>query len=313
MSVLDEESRFPNATDLTFVNKLFTMASKDFGAYLFKTKVKADERFVFGINHYAGPVEYRAQGFLAKNRDTIPELFVKLMRHSEEPIFSEFFGDDGGGDSFDEAIGSAPPMTPKLLDRQSQDGGSGEARDLTARRGDSPFPGVRLHDSVSSEVDGTPRTPGSPSSARRRISSSSFSSSPLLPTSDAKKEGKKSLCVQFKDSLVALCNLLASTNAHYIRCVKPNVSFQPNVFLEEMVSNQLQYSGIVETIRVRLEGFPARRGLKNFCDVFMMIDLSKRVKGNLKESARALLTALDPQVQKTHWMIGDTKVFLKGK
>ncbi|KAH0627530.1 hypothetical protein JD844_003331 [Phrynosoma platyrhinos] len=77
LSLLDEESRFPRATDQTLVEKFEdNLKSK----YFWRPKRM---ELTFGIYHYAGKVLYNASGFLAKNRDTLPADIVLLLRSSE--------------------------------------------------------------------------------------------------------------------------------------------------------------------------------------------------------------------------------------
>ncbi|XP_010536994.1 PREDICTED: myosin-2-like isoform X2 [Tarenaya hassleriana] len=72
LSLLDEESKFPKATDLTFANKL-------------KQHLKANRCFkgergrAFRVNHYAGEVLYDTNGFLEKNRDPLHADLIQLL------------------------------------------------------------------------------------------------------------------------------------------------------------------------------------------------------------------------------------------
>ncbi|KAG7260048.1 hypothetical protein CRUP_007740 [Coryphaenoides rupestris] len=80
LSLLDEESRFPQATDQTLVEKFEdNLKSKNF----WRPK-RVD--LGFGINHYAGKVIYNAEGFLAKNRDMLSADIVLLLRSSENEL-----------------------------------------------------------------------------------------------------------------------------------------------------------------------------------------------------------------------------------
>nr|XP_016487607.1 PREDICTED: myosin-2-like isoform X2 [Nicotiana tabacum] len=82
ISLLDEESNFHKATDLTFTNKL-------------KQHLKANpcykgDREEFGIRHYAGEVIYDTSGFLEKNRDTVHSDIIQLLSSSSEHLPKSF-------------------------------------------------------------------------------------------------------------------------------------------------------------------------------------------------------------------------------
>ncbi|XP_013370798.1 PREDICTED: myosin-IIIa [Chinchilla lanigera] len=83
LSLLDEESRFPKATDQTLIEK-FEVNLKS--QYFWRPKRM---ELSFGIHHYAGKVLYNASGFLAKNRDTLPTDIVLLLRSSENSVIRQ--------------------------------------------------------------------------------------------------------------------------------------------------------------------------------------------------------------------------------
>ncbi|KAK7401855.1 hypothetical protein VNO78_13680 [Psophocarpus tetragonolobus] len=71
-SLLDEESNFPRATDLTLANKLkqHLHANPCF---------KGERGRAFSVCHYAGEVLYDTSGFLEKNRDPLPSDSIQLL------------------------------------------------------------------------------------------------------------------------------------------------------------------------------------------------------------------------------------------
>ncbi|XP_019828682.2 myosin-IIIa isoform X1 [Bos indicus] len=83
LSLLDEESRFPKATDQTLVEKFEGNLKSQ---YFWRPKRM---ELSFGIHHYAGKVIYNASGFLAKNRDTLPTDIVLLLRSSENSVIQQ--------------------------------------------------------------------------------------------------------------------------------------------------------------------------------------------------------------------------------
>ncbi|XP_048581925.1 unconventional myosin-XIX [Nematostella vectensis] len=69
---------------------------------------------------------------------------------------------------------------------------------------------------------------------------------------------------KFKTSLDKLMSSLKSTNAHYIRCVKPNTLSDPGTFDREQVLGQLRACGVIETIRISAAGYPIRLTHREF-------------------------------------------------
>ncbi|GAP87660.1 putative myosin myo2 protein [Rosellinia necatrix] len=79
LSLLDEESRLPMGTDDQFVTKLHHNFSGD------KNKFYKKPRFgksTFTVCHYAVDVTYESEGFIEKNRDTVPDEHMAVLRGS---------------------------------------------------------------------------------------------------------------------------------------------------------------------------------------------------------------------------------------
>ncbi|KAG0166747.1 Myosin type-2 heavy chain 1 [Apophysomyces sp. BC1015] len=87
LSLLDEESRLPSGTDQGFCDKLYA----NFSSPAFKDQFKKP-RFsnsAFTVVHYAHDVQYEAEGFIEKNKDTVPDEHLALLQNAE----SEFLVD----------------------------------------------------------------------------------------------------------------------------------------------------------------------------------------------------------------------------
>ncbi|KAF3322324.1 myosin-1-like protein [Carex littledalei] len=72
LSLLDEESTFPNGTDLTLANKLKQHLSSN-------SCFRGERGKSFAVQHYAGEVAYDTTGFLEKNRDLLHMDSIQLL------------------------------------------------------------------------------------------------------------------------------------------------------------------------------------------------------------------------------------------
>ncbi|NXP85535.1 MYO15 protein, partial [Passerina amoena] len=66
------------------------------------------------------------------------------------------------------------------------------------------------------------------------------------------------VAARFQQSLLELVERMERCNPFFVRCIKPNNKKEPGLFEADVVKSQLRYSGILETIRIRKEGYPVR-------------------------------------------------------
>ncbi|NXL77750.1 MYO15 protein, partial [Leptocoma aspasia] len=74
------------------------------------------------------------------------------------------------------------------------------------------------------------------------------------------------VAARFQQSLLELVERMERCNPFFVRCIKPNNKKEPGLFEADVVRTQLRYSGILETIRIRKEGFPIRIPFLVFID-----------------------------------------------
>ncbi|XP_053788317.1 unconventional myosin-VIIa-like isoform X3 [Vidua chalybeata] len=233
LSLLDEQSAFPQATDKTFVDKL-------------KSSFKGNLHFQparghvlgFSIIHYAGKVQYAARGFLEKNRDTVPANIHGLFINSVTPLLSVLFT-------------------------------------ATISRTGTLMPHVKAK---------------------------------VIPGADDKFNStrKQSAGAQFRHSLMVLMERMYSANPHFVRCIKPNSQKEPGVLDNQVVLLQLRYNGLLETIRIRRDGFSWRPSFEEFAERYGIL-LVKPGAPLTKESCLEILQSTELK----GWICGKSRLFFK--
>ncbi|XP_046426978.1 myosin heavy chain, muscle isoform X3 [Neodiprion fabricii] len=104
LSILEEESMFPKATDKTFEEKLNNNHLGKSPNFLKPKPPKPGQQAAhFAIGHYAGNVPYNITGWLEKNKDPLNDSVVDQFKKSQNKLLVEIFADhpgqSGGGDA----------------------------------------------------------------------------------------------------------------------------------------------------------------------------------------------------------------------
>ncbi|KAG6376042.1 myosin 5 [Boletus reticuloceps] len=235
LALLDEESRLPAGSDTSFLQKLYAQILKPANSAVFKKPRFGNSAFT--IAHYALDVTYEVDGFLEKNRDTVPDEHMVLLATTKNPFLKEVL---------DTALGSV-----KSLDKIN----------------DPPHPGSpSLSDSGSG---GSRRSSIIPDPGRSALVASTTTAAGFKkPGAAIKKPTQGSI---FKASLITLMDTLSITNVHYIRCIKPNDAKKPWEFVPSQVLGQLRACGVLETIRISCAGYPSRWTYEEFGERYYML------------------------------------------
>jgi myosin-3 len=102
LALIDEESRFPKATDYTLVDKLnanfsnspsYIRSKSSFSSSSISSSSSSTHQSIpsFSIIHFAGQVQYDARGFLEKNRDYLAPEIIQILRSSHVQLISSLF------------------------------------------------------------------------------------------------------------------------------------------------------------------------------------------------------------------------------
>ena len=72
----------------------------------------------------------------------------------------------------------------------------------------------------------------------------------------------------FRRQLAALVEVLDDTTPWYVRCIKPNPDKLAKSYEDDLVVSQLQYSGMLDIVRIRKEGFPVHVPASTFVEKY---------------------------------------------
>ena len=272
ISLLDEESKFPRATDDSLIEKLHNNLEKN---PLYGKPRLAKRKF--SVKHYAGEVTYEVSGWRDRNRDELPPLLVEALQASTNQFMAILFADD-----------DEDKLIPILRQREK----TGTAFDDEG----SPKPAKRM----SFARGGAMRV----SKAGQNKSSSKTGAE------QGSAASKVTLATQFKQQLLDLMTMLGSTDPFFIRCIKPNEHKAHNDFDQELIYNQLLYAGMLETIRIRRMGYPIRYIHRDFFKRFCVICPEVAPSSDFKHCSTQLAKALGLDIP-MECQIGLTKVVLK--
>ncbi|KAM9619351.1 unconventional myosin-IXb isoform 8-T14 [Morphnus guianensis] len=122
-----------------------------------------------------------------------------------------------------------------------------------------------------------------------------------------KKKKPPSISAQFQTSLNKLLETLGKAEPFFIRCIRSNAEKKEMLFDESLVLQQLRYTGMLETVRIRRSGYSAKYTFEEFIDQFQVL-LPKNARAS-KEDICVYLNKL--KLDENYYQIGKTKVFMK--
>lgn len=286
LSLLDEESSFPKATDATLLEKFHARH----GEHSYYVKPPKRDTY-FGIRHYAGVIHYEIAGFLQKNRDLMRADILQLLRRSSRPFVRQI---SCGGIPigvrpwtlfrntwracwtlahprasepvpFASAPTSAEPG-PQRSPAATDDAARADTASVPAPTDGASSPAAS-NDSQASLGGRMPSLPSASGAGSVADASGSVASSQLTsPKAVVRRAAGRSPTVssQFEQSLVQLLHTLERANPYFVRCIKSNRQNAPMLFEESFVRQQLCYCGLLETARMRRAGYAVRFDLRRF-------------------------------------------------
>ncbi|XP_061077143.1 unconventional myosin-Va isoform X3 [Conger conger] len=244
LDLLDEECKMPKGSDDSWAQKLYNTHLKT--CTLFEKPRMSNKAFI--IQHFADKVEYQCEGFLEKNKDTVNEEQINVLKASKQfDLLVELFQDE---EKVTSPTGAAPGGRTRL-----------------SIKPDKSRPG------------------------------------------QASKEHKKTVGLQFRNSLQLLMETLNATTPHYVRCIKPNDLKFPFTFDPKRAVQQLRACGVLETIRISAAGFPSRWTYQEFFSRYRVLMKQKDVLTDKKLTCRNVLEKLVQDQDK--YQFGKTKIFFR--
>ncbi|XP_016132169.1 unconventional myosin-Va-like [Sinocyclocheilus grahami] len=246
LDLLDEECKMPKGSDDSWAQKLYNTHLKT--CALFEKPRMSNKAFI--IQHFADKVEYQCDGFLEKNKDTVNEEQIHVLKASKKfDLLVELFQDE---------------------------------EKATSPTGAALATGGRTRLSVKPNKN---------------------------KAGQASKEHKKTVGLQFRNSLQLLMETLNATTPHYVRCIKPNDYKYAFTFDPKRAVQQLRACGVLETIRISAAGFPSRWTYQEFFSRYRVLMKQKDVLTDKKMTCKNVLEKLVQDPDK--YQFGKTKIFFR--
>ncbi|KAH9445145.1 hypothetical protein Pst134EA_031870 [Puccinia striiformis f. sp. tritici] len=287
-------------SDLSFVQKLYTQLSKPEHAKVFKKPKFGTSAFT--IAHYALDVTYEGDGFLEKNKDSVPDEHLNLLFSTNNSFLKELLEKaqemrntpNGSATIVNRSAMASPadaitsPVSPSTVSSKRTSLFDGPASSIVTKR-------TSVSTTISSVA--SPRASG----PVKRVMGGAAGAGGATK--------KPTLGSIFKQSLIALMETIDSTNAHYIRCIKPNEAKVAWAFDPPMVLGQLRACGVLETIKISAAGYPTRWTFVDFAERYYMLIKSDQWKNDVKVVCLSILKNTIKDENK--YQLGLTKLFFR--
>uniref|UniRef100_A0A8C6TMZ3 Myosin XVI n=1 Tax=Neogobius melanostomus TaxID=47308 RepID=A0A8C6TMZ3_9GOBI len=283
LCMLDEESQSLRPAEQTLYKRLSAQLDSSPTHGLFLTTKDGngnpppkDQGPAFTVKHYAGQVSYDLTGSLTRNKDSLPQNLLFTMKSSESVLLQQLF---------QSKLTQTGSLVPAAQGRVGLRGS--RAALLFHKMSPAAYKNTNYYSM----------------SMLKKKGSSSF-------LQRLERCGPVTVAVQLRNSLSELISKLQSCSPHFVECVRPNASGQPDTFDSAHVSSQLQYIGVLEMVRMIRYGYPVRMSFLGFLSKYrdlVIPTLGDKKKLSAEERCRSVLQ----QCKLQGWQMGSSKVFLR--
>ncbi|XP_019380888.1 PREDICTED: unconventional myosin-XVI [Gavialis gangeticus] len=285
LSMLDEESQSIWSMEQSLSKRLQSyLETSDTNAVYSSTKdgngnlAPKDQGSNFTIMHYAGRVTYEIAGAIVKNKDSLSQNLLFVMKTSENVVINHLF------QSKLTQTGSLVPPYHSLKIRGSKAALLSKRPSITYTTGEAK---------KYTELNKLLKKKGTSTFLQR-----------------LERGGPITVATQLRKSLADIIGKLQNCTPHSVHCIKPNNSKLPDTFDNFYVSAQLQYIGVLEMVKIIRHGYPIRLSFTDFLSRYK--DLADTAVGEKKKlPAKEKCHLVLQQCKLQGWQIGVRKVFLK--
>ncbi|KAM9322226.1 unconventional myosin-IXb isoform 2-T2 [Pholidichthys leucotaenia] len=335
--LLDKECNLPQATDETLLAKV-KQQHQDNRFFL----PSSDAESTFVIQHFAGRVEYHITDFRKKNTEHIRPEVISLLRSSERSFLHHLVASSpealfrwgvlratiriltvfkhlGRQQAELMAARQLPRKSLKDLRRRSSaiDRFTSSALDFSFDRSDED-PLAIFEDIFTSHEKRKKIRNGR---QKQLIPKNLINLHSLQHVVGVTKHDQSSKSIfhphrttkpptrsaQFQASLRILMNTLEKAEPSFVFCFRANDEKRELHFNDELVLNQIEYSGLLQMIHIQKTGYSAKYTFKEFVENFRIL-LPKGATATPEEIMKLLRRM---EMDENTYQIGKTKVFFK--
>ena len=208
-------------------------------------KPKTNSHNKFGIRHFAGEVMYTigtdSMSFLRKNNDALQQDLKEVFMITSNNFVAN--------------------IVSKELD-------------LAQRRNESGY--IPSMDSLSKGTDENGKI-GNDTKGEDIENKGGDENNKVQPEKSSKMASARTVSNLFSEQVENLMSTLRETSPNYLKCMKPNTCKRQELFDGNLMLQQLRYSGVLEVVRIRREGYPWKASYSDFYKQFEIIVLKRQL------------------------------------